>query len=282
MDTLSDIFTIDVKPGDLVVAVLVLVGTWVATYLVRRAFDRYLAKRVDQLDPSTSTKIRMIQRLATTALVFFGIGLALWTLNAEVFRKVALAMFASAGIVGIALGFAGQTTAANLVSGVIIAFVQPLRLGDRVEVEGDRGLVEEIGLFYTTLRTWDNYRVVIPNKLLSEQVIWNFTVKDPRAPAVVTLRIAYSADLERVRAILLEEAAAQALCIPEPAPAADVTAADDTGVTVRLVAYAADMSQALDLAAALRARAVGRLQEEGIPVGLEHLPGFPVRDTGGA
>ena len=112
-----------------------------------------------------------------------------------------VAMFASAGVVGIAIGFASQTTAANLVSGVLIAFAQPLRLGDRVEVEQEQGSVEEIGLLYTSIRTWDNRHVMIPNQLLSSRVIRNFSLRDPRSPAVVTFGSSQDADLDWVRSM---------------------------------------------------------------------------------
>ena len=109
----------------------------------------------------------------------------------------------------------------NLISGIMIAFVQPLRLGDRVEVEGDMGTVEDVGLFYTTVRTWDNRRVVIPNQVLSKNVIRNYSVKDPATPARVEIKVAYGTDLGRVRSMLLEEARANPLAQASPEPSVD-------------------------------------------------------------
>jgi small conductance mechanosensitive channel len=272
---LSTTFDLGIGLQDVLLALAVLVATWIAVLLVRRAFSRYVSRRGDRLDAGTVTKFRMIQRLAMAALGFVGIGLALWMLNAEIARKAAVAMFASAGIIGIALGFAAQTTAANLVSGIMIAFTQPLRLGDRVEVMTDRGAVEDIGLFFTTLRTWDNVRVVIPNKVLSEEVIRNFTVLDPRHPAVIDLRLPYGVDLDTAQKLLVEEAAANELCISDPPPSVYVSMADELGVSLRLIAYAEDYSRAFELGVALREKAVERLQEAGIAVGVDLLPLFP-------
>ena len=192
-------------------ALLVLVATWVVAKLFRRAIKRFLRSRhLAEADPGAVTRFKMIARLGSAAIYFVGLGIALYVVNVAAFQKVAVAMFASAGVLGIAIGFASQTTAANLVSGILIAFAQPLRLGDRVEVEQEQGSVEEIGLLYTTIRTWDNRHVMIPNQLLSSRVIRNYSVRDPRSPAVVTFGLSQDADLDWVRSMAIEEARAHA------------------------------------------------------------------------
>lgn len=246
-------------------AVLVLVATWVAAKLFRRAISRFLRSRhLTEADPGAVTRFKMIARLGTAAVYFVGVGLSLYVINVAAFQKVAMAMFASAGVMGIAIGFASQTTAANLVSGILIAFAQPLRIGDRVEVEQEQGSVEEIGLLYTTIRTWDNRHVMIPNQLLSSRVIRNYSVRDPRSPAVVTFGLSQDADLDWVRSMAIEEARAHPDYLDDPAPSVDVVAVGEGGMTVRLVSWAVDRPHAVDLAVALRERVVRRLSEAGI------------------
>ncbi|HZK48070.1 MAG TPA: mechanosensitive ion channel family protein, partial [Thermoleophilia bacterium] len=95
-------------------ALLILAGAWVAVRLMRRAVDRFLTHRaLAELDAGAQTRFRMIERLAAAALIFLGLGLALYMVDVGVLRKISVAMFASAGLVGIALGFAAQTTVAN-------------------------------------------------------------------------------------------------------------------------------------------------------------------------
>jgi small-conductance mechanosensitive channel len=246
-------------------ALLVLVATWVVAKLFRRAIQRFLRSRhLAEADPGAVTRFKMIARLGSAAIYFVGLGIALYVVNVAAFQKVAVAMFASAGVLGIAIGFASQTTAANLVSGILIAFAQPLRLGDRVEVEQEQGSVEEIGLLYTTIRTWDNRHVMIPNQLLSSRVIRNYSVRDPRSPAVVTFGLGQDADLDWVRSMAIEEARAHADSLDDPAPSVDVVAVDKDGMTVRLVAWAIDSPHAVDLTVALRERVVRRLTEAGV------------------
>jgi len=191
------------------------------------------------------------------------VGVVFWIMDVSALKRVAVGMFAGAGVVGIGIGFAAQATLANLVSGVIIAFVQPIRLGDSVLVETEFGTVESIGLFYTNIRTWDNRRLVIPNKLLSDRAIRNYTLIDPQTPAVVVLRLDYGADIGLVRSVLLEEARAHPAFLPVPEPTVQVTAADDTGLSVRLIAWCADQARAFDLAADVREKALATLAEAG-------------------
>lgn len=253
-------------------ALLILVGAWIAIRFMRRAIDRFLAHRaLAERDARAHTRFRMIERLAATGLFFVGLGLALYVVDVAVLRKISVAMFASAGVAGIALAFAAQTTAANLISGVIIAFVQPVRLGDRVKVEEEYGQVEEIGLFYTFIKTWDNRRVVIPNQLLSSRVIRNYTVRDARMAAAVSFKLDFGADVEAVRSILLELARAHPLTIADPEPAVEVTDNDDSGITVRLLAWAADQPDAWTVGSDVREKAAGLLAASGTPTSARRI-----------
>ena len=246
------------------VSVLVLVGTWLVYRGIKHAVDRFSRRRnLADSDPGAETRLRMIVRLAAVGLFFVAVGVVFWIMDVSALKRVAVGMFAGAGVVGIGIGFAAQATLANLVSGVIIAFVQPIRLGDSVLVETEFGTVESIGLFYTNIRTWDNRRLVIPNKLLSDRAIRNYTLIDPQTPAVVVLRLDYGADIGLVRSVLLEEARAHPAFLPVPEPTVQVTAADDTGLSVRLIAWCADQARAFDLAADVREKALATLAEAG-------------------
>ena len=89
-------------------------------------------------------------------------------------------MLASSAVIGLVIGFASQRTIGNVVAGILIAITQPLRLGDEVEVEGVKGVVEEIGLTYTWIRTRDNDRLVVPNEKLASDTIRNSTIRSAR------------------------------------------------------------------------------------------------------
>lgn len=251
------------------VSVLVLVAAWVVYWILRHSINRFSKRReLPSIDPGAETRLRMIQRLSAVTLFFVAVGLVFWIMDVAALKRVAVGMFASAGVVGIALGFAAQTTMANLVSGVIIAFAQPIRLGDRVTIDDEYGTVESIGLFYTNIRTWDNRRLVIPNKILSDQSIRNYTLVDPRMPALVLLRLEYGADVETVRTILLDEARTHPLFLRDPEPSVQVVDADNLGISVRLSAWAATQADAWTLAVDVREKAIRRLTDLGVSAGV--------------
>jgi len=268
--------------------VVVLLLTWLLVRFMHRRIIRFLVSRGGAgMDPAALTKYHMIERLGAAILLLLGLGLGLYVLDSDPLRRLGVGLFASAGVAGIVLGMAAQNTVANLVAGVIIAFVQPLRLGDRVGLGGDFGCVEEIGLFYTTIRTWDNRRLVIPNKLLSNEVIRNHTLVDARMPAVVVYRLgaapamfgeqaapacAPPPDAAAAKDLLLTSALAQAAALEEPPPAVIVRDADEKGTALQLTVWAADEEQAWRLALALGEAGLRVLSDNGLAAS-----GFEIR-----
>ncbi|MFH0916727.1 MAG: mechanosensitive ion channel family protein [bacterium] len=251
------------------VSVLVLIAAWLIFWGLRHTIDRFSRHRnLAQEDPGAETRFRMIERLSAVVLFFLAVGLVFWIMDVSALKRVAVGMFASAGVAGIALGFAAQTAMANLVSGIIIAFAQPIRLGDYVKVDGELGTVESIGLFYTHIRTWDNRRLVLPNKLLSDNSIRNYTLVDPRMPAMVLLRLDYGADVDVVREVLLEEARAHPLFLSDPEPSVQVIDADDFGVSMRLSAWVSNQIDAWTFAVEVRESVVRRLAASAVSVGV--------------
>src|SRR5204863_8060330 len=113
-------------------------------------------------------------------------------------RAVAGALLASSAVLGIVIGFASQRTIGNFVAGLLIAFTQPIRLGDRVELEDTAGTVEEIGLTYTFIRTDDGTRLVIPNEKLASDTIRNSTIVSREKVAEITLQVPLGRDVGAV------------------------------------------------------------------------------------
>ncbi|HZQ15654.1 MAG TPA: mechanosensitive ion channel domain-containing protein [Gaiellaceae bacterium] len=155
-----------------------------------------LAKLVDwrisrrTLPPGAATRYNVLRRTLVAGIVFVGVLSALLVIPQV--RAIAGGVLASSAVIGLILGFASQRTIGNVVAGILIAVSQPLRLGDEVEVEGGRGIVEEMGLTYTWIRTPDNARLVVPNERLASDTIRNSTIRSPetRAEASVDVPLA--------------------------------------------------------------------------------------------
>src|ERR671930_1902213 len=124
------------------------------TVVVARLVDRAMTRK--ELDPAAVTRYRVLHRSVLTAIVFIGLFSALLVIPQV--RAVATGILASSAVVGIVVGFAAQRTIGNFIAGLLIAFSQPIRLGDYVEIDGTAGVVEEIGLTYTFIRVADDDR----------------------------------------------------------------------------------------------------------------------------
>jgi small-conductance mechanosensitive channel len=101
-------------------------------------------------------------------------------------------------VLGIIIGFASQRTLGNFVAGILIAFTQPVRLGDEVTIEETQGVVEEIGLIYTFVRAENGNRLVIPNEKLASDTIRNATIRSREKVAEIMVQVPLSADLASV------------------------------------------------------------------------------------
>jgi small-conductance mechanosensitive channel len=164
---------------------LVAAGMIVAASAVAKAIDWRISRH--ELTPEIATRYRVLRRTVVAVIIFLGILSALLVIPQ--IRAVAGGVLASSAVIGLVIGFASQRTIGNIVAGVLIAASQPLRLGDEVEVEGTRGVVEEIGLTYTWIRTRDNDRLVVPNEKLASDSIRNSTIRSARTLAEATVDV---------------------------------------------------------------------------------------------
>jgi small-conductance mechanosensitive channel len=166
----------------------------VVAWSVAKLVDWRISRR--DLPPQAITRYRVLRRSIFTAIVFIGVLSSLLVIPQV--RVLAGGLLASSALLGLVIGFASQRTIGNFVAGIMIAFTQPLRLGDQVEVEGTKGVVEEIGLTYTWLRTHSGDRLVVPNEKLAAGTIRNSTIRSSETLAEATVQIPVAADVRRV------------------------------------------------------------------------------------
>ena len=118
---------------------------------------------------------------------------------------------------GVAIGLALQGSLSNLAGGIMIVIFHPFKLDDYIETSDASGTVVDIGIFYTTLKTPDNKSITIPNGTLMNDKVTNYSVHNTRR-LDFTLSVALGSDVNRVKTILLEEAAKHELVQKDPAP----------------------------------------------------------------
>ena len=223
---------------------IVVVVALIATTVVARLIDRRIARR--DLPPEAMTRYRVLRRAITTTIMFVGVLSAL--LVVPQVRAVAGGLLASSAVIGIVVGFASQRTLGNFVAGLLIAFNQPLRLGDDVVIDSIEGTVEEIGLIYTFVRTEGGDQLVIPNEKLASDTIRNSTIRSREKVAEISLQVPLGQDLgavvDRLQTIagdgeVFVADVAGSATVTVRAPASDRPSAERLERELRLRAYEA-------------------------------------------
>jgi small-conductance mechanosensitive channel len=185
----------------LLMAFVVLMA-WMALVAVQLAADLYLRRfRMDSEDNllarKHTTQVRILERAMKTLIVVFAAAAVLTTFDAV--RQYGVSIFASAGLAGIVAGLAARPVLSNLIAGVQIAITQPIRIGDQVVVERERGLIEEITSTYFVIRLWDLRRLVVPLSYFIERPFENWTRETTSLLAPVILQLDYSTPIEPLR-----------------------------------------------------------------------------------
>lgn len=175
---------------------------WLALKFVAVVRDWLLSRyRLDVKDNLEArrmyTQIRVVERVLEVVILLMAFSVMLMTF--EKVRQVGVSLLASAGILGIILGFAAQRTLGNLIAGIQIAVAQPIRLDDVVIVENEWGWIEEITLTYVVIRIWDLRRLVVPISYFIEKPFQNWTRTSADLLGTVYIYADYTAPLDRIR-----------------------------------------------------------------------------------
>ena len=201
--------TVQVTLRSLLFASVCLMLTWIATRNIPGLLEIGVLRRLD-VDAPTRYAITAVSRYAL-AIVGTVMGLSLLGL-----RWGQLQWMAAALTVG--LGFGLQEIFANFVSGLIVLFERPIRVGDVITIRGVEGTVMRIRTRATTVVDWDNKEIVIPNKTFITDQLTNWTLSDNVTRVVIKVGVAYESDPDQVRSLLLELARAHPKVLKEPMP----------------------------------------------------------------
>ncbi|HTE59440.1 MAG TPA: mechanosensitive ion channel domain-containing protein [Solirubrobacteraceae bacterium] len=205
-----------------------------------------------ELSAATDTRLRFIRRLIYAAIIVLGVAVALAQFDG--INRLAASLLASGAIAAAILGFAARQTLANFVAGIMLAVTQPIRVGDWVYVEEEYGVVDDIRLTYTFLRSPDGQHIVVPNEKLASGILRNDTLGEGAIRLDVQIWIPAAADAGRaVRA--LEEETGQSVSVAE-------TTVD--GVRLTVGGEPCPPSARGPREAALRLQCLERLRTEGL------------------
>jgi small-conductance mechanosensitive channel len=252
--------------SDDVVRALITAGAWLVVFfvlraLLRRAFSRW-TRRLETRDPNAAVRQRTVLSVLERVALAAVIAIAAWSIL-SIFPKteeLARAVLASGAVIAIVASVALAAPLGNLGAGLIVAFTQPVRLGDRVTIGDATGFVAEINLIYTVLVSDDDRRVFLPNTQLTSTAIVNRTINDPRRTVTASVPVRLTAPLDEAR-----EVVRAALAELPDAGRTEVRLAfgdvADKLVWLTVTALAPSDANVAGLASELRERALAALRE---------------------
>lgn len=193
-------------------------------------------------------------------LLLVAYGVALLKLG---FSFATLGMFVTAASVG--LGFGLQEIVANFISGLILLFERPIRVGDIVTIGTTSGKVESIAIRATVITNWQRQTIIVPNKKFITEELTNWTRTDKVMRRDFIVRVAYGTDIERVKALLVEVLGDHPAVLKEPAPGILFQEFGTLGLEFQVLFYTA-ISHGLGTRSELHALINTRFAEEGIEI----------------
>lgn len=167
-----------------------------ASFFLSNYINKLILKLLDKTKMQRSIKV-MISKIIAIVVIVVGLILALGILN---LNKVLTTMLAGAGVAGLAIGLALQGTLSNTFSGIVLSVVDNIKIGDWVTTNDFSGEVVEINLRNTTIKETDNNFVYIPNKLVVESTLKNFS-STPFSKVILNCGVGYESDLQLVKDI---------------------------------------------------------------------------------
>ncbi len=255
----------------------ILIITIVVAFLVNRFFKRLIRRSTEDMinDP---TNYQFLRHAITALIYIVGFSIAIYSMPN--LRALASSLLAGAGILAVAIGFASQQALSNIISGVFIIVFKPFRVNDRVKLRDMIGIIEDITLRHTVIRDFENKRIIIPNSLISEEIIVNSDFGDDKICKWIEIGISYDSNIEKAKALIKEEILNHPLHIDPRSPKqieegeelapVKVIGLGDSSINLRGWAWAKDSADAFKMGCDLYEKIKNKFDNEGIEIPFPH------------
>lgn len=259
-------------------AVGIILATLLLGFLVNRFLKRTINKAATDLfnDP---TNYIFFRNGLTTLIYLVGFSLAIYSIPS--FQTLAKSLLAGAGIAAVAVGFASQAALSNIIAGVFIVIFKPFRVNDRVTIKDTiSGIVEDITLRHTIIRNFQNRRVIIPNSIISDEVIVNSDLIESQVCEWIDIGISYDSDVDIAKQALhdyisthpnlLDNRTPEQIEEEAPLVRIRVVGLEDSAVKLRAYAWAANNAKAFEMKCDVLEFAQKNFPEIGIEIPFPH------------
>lgn len=188
--------------------VIIIAGTMIASKLM----NAFIQKRIDKATTDV-THLNYFKHILTGVIYFIGILLVLF--QSDYLKSISISILASSGVVAVIIGFASQQSFANIVSGLFMSFFKPFRIGDRIRFidKNTAGIVEDITLRHTVIRTFENKRIIVPNNIMNNEMIENANIVDDKTCNFLDISISLDSDADHAMRIIRECVIAHKDCL---------------------------------------------------------------------
>ena len=255
--------------------ILIIIVSYAIGKLLSLLISRYIRKsaHIMHFDPTNysflQNAVSFIVFVCATLFVFYRVP------QLHTFGKT---LFAGAGIAAAVIGFASQEAFSNIISGVFIVVFKPFSVGDYIKLltSNQIGIVEDITIRHTIIKSIENRRIVIPNSVISREAILNSTIKDPRVMFNLEVVLVYETDIPRALDIMKEEAQKHPDFLDGrteakkknavPLIIAKVVALEDNGVRCRAYVWARNNDTAFEMKCDLLLALKERFDKEDIQI----------------
>lgn len=254
-----------------------LIATVIIAMLVNRFFLRLIRRATEEMN-TDPTNYQFLRYFVRATIYIIGFSIAVYSV--EALRTLAASLLAGAGILAVAVGFASQAALSNIISGIFVVIFKPFRVGDRLKVNTLNGVVEDITLRHTVIRDLENKRIIIPNSIISNEVIVNSDFKEEQICKWIEFGISYDSDIDMAKKIIREEIAKHPLHeehydigkqkTNEYRIEVRVIGLGDSSVNLRAWAWAKNSSNAFILFCDVTENVKKRFDKEGVEIPYPH------------
>jgi small-conductance mechanosensitive channel len=251
----------------------VMLLTVLVAFLVSRFFRRLIRRSTEAMD-NDPTNYHFLRHAITGLIYVVGFSIAIY--KVPDLRALASSLLAGAGILAVAVGFAAQSALSNIISGLFIVIFKPFRVKDRIRVRDLQGIIEDITLRHTIIRDFENRRIIIPNAVISDEVIVNADFGDDKICKFVEIGISFDSDIKLARRIMKAEILSHPLHIDPRSPQqiendeelapVRVLTLTDSSVLLRGYAWAKDSADAFRMGCDLLESIKERFDREGVEI----------------
>jgi len=213
-----------------VLQLIIALGIFIISVIISRILALYVRRSLK--NKTSKDALEVIIKVISYAIILIGL---IWAFSVIGLKLSGLLV--AGGILGIVIGFASQSIVGNLISGIFLMVERPVRIGNTVDINGSIGIVEDIRIISTTIRTFDGYQVRIPNEKVFTANISNYVANIVRR-FDYNVGIRYNDDADKAVTIIKELIDKEAFALKNPEPLVWVSSLEDNAVNINVKIWA--------------------------------------------